>query len=605
ATALRSRLPEYLIPSVFVLLPELPMNRNGKLDRKALPAPTVETESFTGPRTPTEQVLCELFSAVLGVPEVGVHDGFFALGGDSILSIQLVGQARRAGLRMSVRDVFEHKTVAGLAAALDETSPTGHPQASEAESDGDTGDEGIGEVVVTPIMEWLAERGGEIAEFNQSMVVHTPAGASLERIVATLRAVLDHHDALRMRLSDEDGLWRLFVDGPGGVRVDDLVTVLDATGLDDEEIRPLLRDAAESARSRLSPSDGVMTRYVWCDRGAEEQGLLLLVAHHLVVDGVSWRILLGDLARAYADLDAGRTPRLLPVGTSFRQWADHLAELASRPERLDELSHWTRTLRAVEPLADDELDPARDTHVTARSFERTLPAEVTGTLLTGLVERFRVGMKEVLLAGLSVALSRWHGGTATVVDLEGHGREEHLMPGADLSRTVGWFTTLYPVLLDTGPVDWGDASARSELLTRTLRTTAEALAAVPDNGIGYGLLRYLHPRAGRKLRRFAEPDLCLNYLGRIRSTVDGAETSTDWAPATGPAAIGAGQHPDLPLAHAIELNAVIQDDGVAPRLAATWTWAGRIVDEDRVRRLAELWFDTLTELAALVTEPAD
>ncbi|KHF43052.1 non-ribosomal peptide synthase/polyketide synthase [Saccharomonospora viridis] len=605
ATALRSRLPEYLIPSVFVLLPELPMNRNGKLDRKALPAPTVETESFTGPRTPTEQVLCELFSAVLGVPEVGVHDGFFALGGDSILSIQLVGQARRAGLRMSVRDVFEHKTVAGLAAALDETSPAGHPPASEDESDGDTGDEGIGEVVVTPIMEWLAERGGEIAEFNQSMVVHTPAGASLERIVATLRAVLDHHDALRMRLSDEDGLWRLFVDGPGGVRVDDLVTVLDGTGLDDEEIRPLLRDAAESARSRLSPSDGVMTRYVWCDRGAEEQGLLLLVAHHLVVDGVSWRILLGDLARAYADLDAGRTPRLLPVGTSFRQWADHLAELASRPERLDELSHWTRTLRAVEPLADDELDPARDTHATARSFERTLPAEVTGTLLTGLVERFRVGMKEVLLAGLSVALSRWHGGTATVVDLEGHGREEHLMPGADLSRTVGWFTTLYPVLLDTGPVDWGDASARSELLTRTLRTTAEALAAVPDNGIGYGLLRYLHPRAGRKLRRFAEPDLCLNYLGRIRSTVDGAETSTDWAPATGPAAIGAGQHPDLPLAHAIELNAVIQDDGVAPRLAATWTWAGRIVDEDRVRRLAELWFDTLTELAALVTEPAD
>src|SRR5690606_41350880 len=127
--------------------------------------------------------------------------------------------------------------------------------------------------------------------------------------------------------------------------------------------------------------------------------------------------------------------------------------------------HWTRTLRAVEPLADDELDPARDTHVTALSFERTLPAEVTGTLLTGLVERFRVGMKEVLLAGLSVPLSRWHGGTATVGDLGGHGRQEHLMPGADLSRTVGRFTTLYPVLLDTGPVDWGDASARPDHAT--------------------------------------------------------------------------------------------------------------------------------------------
>ncbi|WP_051473470.1 non-ribosomal peptide synthase/polyketide synthase [Saccharomonospora piscinae] len=603
ADALRSRLPEYLVPSAFVVMPDLPTNRNGKLDRAALPAPSVETEPHRGPRTPAERLLCELFAAVLGAPDVGIHDSFFALGGDSILSIQLVGQARQSGLEISVRDVFEHRTVAGVAAALDEKPSAEYPPEGTAEAGSGAAREGVGEVVVTPIMEWLAERGGEVAEFTQSMVVHTPAGADLARITEALRAVIDHHDVLRMRLSDEDGLWRLFVDAPGDTRVDDLVTVLDVTGLDDEGIRPLLREAAESARGLLNPSTGVMTRFVWCDRGTAEQGLLLLVAHHLVVDGVSWRIVLDDLARAYADLDAGRTPRLPGVGTSFRQWADHLAELASRPERLDELSYWTDTLRAAEPLADDELDPTRDTHATARSLERMLPPQVTGPLLTGLAERFQVGTKEVLLTGLSVALARWHGGTATVVDLEGHGREQDLLPGADLSRTVGWFTTLYPVRLDTGPVEWGDAQARHDLLGRVLRTTADVLAAVPDNGIGYGLLRYLHPRAVRKLRRFAEPDLCLNYLGRIRSTVDGAGASTDWAPVTGPAAIGAGQHPGLPLAHAIELNAVTQDDVAGPTLAVTWTWASEIVDEARVRRLADLWFDTLTELAALAGEP--
>src|SRR5690606_27063542 len=274
----------------------LPLTSNGKLDRRALPAPDVEVTTEATPRNEREELLCGLFAQVLGLPEVGITDGFFALGGDSILSIQLVGLARQAGLGLSVRDVFEHQTVAGLATVARDLPTAGTAPVSREVA--------VGELPLTPIMAWLHQRdsgsaGSALAGFNQSRVVAVPAGARYDDVLAAMTAVLEHHDALRTRLDDSGSRWRLFVEPPGSVTAADVVSRVDATGWTDETLQKRLVEAAVTARGKLAPTEGIQLQAVWFDRGPHLRGRLLLVAHHLVVDGVSWRILLPDLAQAY------------------------------------------------------------------------------------------------------------------------------------------------------------------------------------------------------------------------------------------------------------------------------------------------------------------
>jgi non-ribosomal peptide synthase protein (TIGR01720 family) len=589
-SALAATLPDYLVPAAFVRLPVLPLTRNGKLDRTALPAPDYGAGS-TGraPRTDAEELLCGLFAEVLGLEEVGADDEFFTLGGDSIMSIQLVSRARRAGLVLSVRDIFAHRTPAALALVATADEHT------EAETE-----DGLGVVPLTPVMRSFAERGGPVDHFSQSHVLRVPAQLEHRHLVAALQAVLDHHDALRARLSTDGPEWQLEIPAPGSVSAEHCLRRVDAEAVTDEAYALLLVAEGTAARRELAPRDGQMLRAVWFDRGPSRSGRLLLVAHHLVVDGVSWRILLPDLAEAWQAVSEGGTPRLQPVGTSLRGWALGLRARAGTPEREVELPLWTDTLgRDEAPLGARRLDPRRDTHATAGRVTVTVPSAVTNAVLGSVPAAYQAGVDDVLLAAFVLALTESLRGSTVLVDLEGHGREEDTVGGADLSRTVGWFTNAYPVRLDAGTLDRADAWAGGAAAGRLLKTVKEQLRGYPDHGMGYGLLRHLNLGTAAVLEALPRPEIGFNYLGRYR--VGGSE-QTDWTIETG-VATGPEHDPAMPLSHVLELNAATKDAPEGAELVATWTFAERLLPPDDVRELARAWVRALEALVTHAEHP--
>ncbi|WP_433337018.1 amino acid adenylation domain-containing protein [Spirillospora sp. CA-294931] len=574
------KLPTHMVPAAVVELDALPLTVNGKLDRKALPDPDFSAKvSDRAPATPHEETLAGLFAEVLGLERVGTDDGFFDLGGDSIIAIQLVSRTRQSGLVITPRDVFQHQTVQELAAIA---RPVSHDDQIETEAPGT----GIGPVPVTPIVAWLRDRvNGDadlIAGFHQSILLRTPPGVGLDRLTAAFQRVIDHHDLLRLRLDVDGDAWQPVV--RPAASAEPLVTRIDVAGLDTDKVREVLDEQAAAARDRLDPREGVTAQLVWLDAG-EEQGRLLVMLHHLVVDGVSWRILLPDLVTAWAGED------LAPVGTSFRRWAQRLTTI----DRSAELDTWLDIVDGPEQrLAGRALDPRVDIAARTRSLTLDLPPDVTGPLLTEVPAAFHGRVNDVLLTGLTLAVARWraqHGGrgTGVLIDLEGHGRED-VFPGADVSRTVGWFTSIHPVRLDAGPVGWSEIVAGGPAAGAALKRVKEQLRAIPDNGIGYGLLRDDEELAG-----YAPAQIAFNYLGRVAT--GGEDDHWGLAPEEPPP----GEDPQMPVAHALEVNAVTRDLPGGPVLGVTWTWPGGLLDRESVRELAEGWFTALRGLAAHVS----
>ncbi|MCP2170132.1 condensation domain-containing protein, partial [Goodfellowiella coeruleoviolacea] len=566
-------LPDYLVPSAVLVLDAFPLTANGKLDRAALPAPDFTAMvSGRAPRSAREAALCALFADALNLPEVGVDDGFFDLGGDSILSIQLVSRARKAGLVITPRQVFQYKTPAALAVVAKEITANPVPP-----------DVGTGAVPPLPIMRWWREHGGGLAGFHQSVVLEVPPELDEDWLLGAVRAVLDRHDALRLRLVDED--WNLEITPPGSVAERDCVRRVAVS--ENEEFRSVIDREGARAQAELDPASGRVLRVVWFDAGPDRTGRLLLAVHHFAVDGVSWRILVPDLRAAWQALAEGRRPELDPVPTSLRRWARELSDRALDAEREAELPWWTRTLDGPEPpLGRRPLDPSRDTVASVRSLSTSLSPEHAEPLLTRIPAAFHCGANEVLLTALALALGRWrHADSAVRVDLEGHGREP-TGDGLDLSRTVGWFTSLYPVRLDPGTVDLADVG-------QALKRVKEQLRAVPGNGVGYGMLRHLNPRTRARLAELAEPQIGFNYLGRF-ATGGGARA---WAPAEEAPALDGGQSPDTPAPHCLEIAVICLDSPDGSELSITWSWPGDLFTEDEVRELAEAWGTAARALA--------
>ncbi|MFE0627637.1 non-ribosomal peptide synthase/polyketide synthase [Streptomyces sp. NPDC058864] len=588
-------LPEYMVPAAVVVLERLPLLSNGKLDRKALPAP--DFTAGTGGRRPgndTERTLCGIVAEVLGLPAeaVGTDDDFFALGGDSIVAMQFVSRARAAGLRITPRQVFQHRDVAALAEAA-------VPLAGDDLVR--THDDGTGLVPLTPIMHALRERGGPIWGYHQAALLQTPAGMDEEALLTVLRAAADRHDMLRARLErtrtqpchkgDGGERWVLRVPAPGTVDVASWLARADVAGADDAALRKAISAHALTARAGLDPDSGDMVRAVWFDAGPGRPGRLLLLLHHLVVDGVTWRILLPDLEEAWAAVAAGRAPELPPVDVSFRRWSELLTARAQDPSREDELPRWTSVLAdgAGLPLARP-LDTERDTVESTRYLSLTLPAEVTGPLLGRVPAAYGASVNDVLLTAFAQAVADWRTrllgaepGSAVLVDLEGHGREEELAGNADLSRTIGWFTSVVPVRLDPGPagLDPDEAVAR----------VREHLTAPPTGGAGHGLLRHLNPVTGPELARLAEPQIEFNYMGRFD-----VPEAADWSYAPEGDAADLDADPGMPMSHALTLNALTEDRPGGPELSAHWAYAGELLTEEAVRDLAQTWFRALEAL---------
>ncbi|MET8878885.1 condensation domain-containing protein, partial [Nocardia sp. NPDC004604] len=359
------RLPSYMVPSSIMVLDRIPLTPVGKLDRKALPDPVfLADKPFRAPRTPIEHTIAQAFADILGTETIGLDDSFFALGGDSIMSIQLVTRARAAGVAFSARDVFERKTVAGLAqvAAHDRTAV-----ALPEELPGG----GVGPLPLTPIMHWMLERSASgFGRFSQAMLLGLPTGIDQPRMASTVQAVLDRHDMLRARLSrDDDGRWTWDVLPVGMIRADDVIHRVPMPA--GTEFRTLAAAELTAAADRLDPNAGIVLQVVWFDPvDTAEPGKVLVLVHHSAIDGVSWRVLVPDLVLAWARIESGEPPELAPVGTSMRRWAHGLVEAAHSEERTAELALWRAMADGPDPMIGSRpLDPAIDVAATARTVE--------------------------------------------------------------------------------------------------------------------------------------------------------------------------------------------------------------------------------------------
>ncbi|WP_070009638.1 non-ribosomal peptide synthetase [Streptomyces abyssalis] len=560
----------------------------------AAAAPAAVTE----PAPSREDVVAGVFASVLRLPEVAPDDSFFDLGGDSIVSIQLVSQLRKAGLVLTPQDVFEHKTVRALASVARETGRG---------AEGGETTSGVGEVPLTPIVHWLRELDGPVDGFHQAVLLQVPGGLRQDVLTKAVQVLFDHHDALRLRLETSGKEWRLVVRPPGSVPADSCIRRIDVTGSGGDLAGAIGREAAR-AKEELDVQAGTMVRVLWFDAGPEEPGRLMFMGHHLSVDGVSWRIIVPDLSSAYEALESGTEPRLQPVGTPLRHWGRALTAQAQDEQRLAELPLWTGMLAASGPqLANRPLDPARDTTGRARSHVLTYGAERARHLFTTIPSAFHCEINDVLLTALALAVRRCLGTDGesgdVLIDVEGHGREP-VVPGADLSRTVGWFTSMYPVRLAPGaeaPRDrGGDGHGYGQELGRALRRVKEQLRAIPDKGIGFGLLRYLNPQTSAALAAAPPRHIGFNYFGRF--LLPAAAGDRDWAPAP-ETAMSAGADADMPLTHPLSINALTQDAEDGTELAVSFVWPEGVVDDEAVRTLAEAWFEILDSLAEYAAQP--
>ncbi|NNH72848.1 non-ribosomal peptide synthetase [Nocardia uniformis] len=593
-------LPGYMVPSAFVLLDRVPLNAVGKLDRKALPEPVFQADTeYRAPGTPSEAALAEIVAELLGRDRVGVHDSFFALGGDSILAIQLVSRARLRGLELSPLQVFEHRTVAALAALAD--------AAEEAIVLEELPGGGVGDMPLPPIVRWMTQRGGDFRRFAQTAVLELPSGITREQLVATVAAVVDRHDMLRARLIPEDGDWRLLTGEPGTVEVDALVHRIEfSADADTVELREYAVTEVDSALDRLDPARGIGLQLVWFDPvgPGSRAGRLIVVAHHLVIDGVSWRILIPDLMAAWAQVSAGATPVLSEPGTSMRRWAHALTAEAHRDGRVAELDYWRDIADTPDPpIGTRELDPAVDRVAATRMVDIEVPEAVTTALLTTLPALFDGGIEDALLAALGLAVLRWRPTTepAVLIRMEGHGRQQEIVPGADLSRTVGWFTSVYPIRLGLPEIDIDDALGGGAAMGSAIRTVKHQLLAVPDKGMGFGMLRYLNPETAHQLPARIPGRIGFNYLGRYAAAdIPAGLEGIGWLPTDEFGDLHATEHPDVPVTAELEINAVVMGD----RMRASFSYPETLLDTDAVTTLARLWTDALTAAAAFADTPA-
>ncbi len=566
---LESELPAYMVPATFVFLDTLPLTTSGKVDLRRLPDPDGArpelADAYTAPRNEIEERLAAIFAEVLGVDAVGAHDDFFALGGDSILSIQVVGQARRAGLRLTPQQLFQQPTVAALAAVAARRAA---PQEADAGAEPARAGEAF---PLTPIQHWFFEQSLERREhWNQSLLLelYEPLPvAVLGRAWATL---VEHHAALRLRFTRDGAGWRQEY-APAAAEL----LQIDLAHLVPAERRQALEVACAGLQASLS-LDGVPARAALfgCGAGADR---LLLAVHHLVVDGVSWRILLADLEAACRQLSRGERPDLGVPSDPYRRWAEGLAARADGESGGDELAYWRQlaTCRAELPRdhrLGENLWGSREV-VTAG-----LDGAATAALLATVASR-HVEVPELLLTAVARSVAAWSGAPELLVDLEGHGRDEELVPGIDLSRTVGWFTALYPVLL---PATGGEPSA-------ALAAIRERLRAVPRHGVGFGLLRYLGPDLAvrEELAALPRPEVSFDYLGRFDALLPRESLFGLAEEPSGASADPASVHP-----HALTVSAMVTPEG----LRLSWGYSRHLHRRETIAALADR---CLVELASL------
>jgi amino acid adenylation domain-containing protein/non-ribosomal peptide synthase protein (TIGR01720 family) len=569
---LKEKLPDYMIPGVFVMLDALPLTPNGKVDRKALPTPDTARQELqadqVAPRTRSEEILAQIWREVFHREFISIHDNFFEVGGDSILSIQIIFKANRAGLHLTPKQIFQHQTIAELATVATTTKTLKAFQGLVT-----------GSLPLTPIQHWFfAQNIPEPHHFNQAFLFEVSPTLNPDLLQQALQQLLLHHDALRLRFHQTEAGWQQFKTLP-----DETVpfSLIDLSTLQEEALSQTIESTSSQLQASLNLNSGPLLRVALFHLGHQKPSRLLLVIHHLAVDGVSWRILLEDIKTAYKQLESGKPIQLPPKTTSFKHWAEKLTEYAFSPAAKKELTYWSNISGSkITPLSVDYKGGA-NTKTSARSVKVSLTEKETRALLQGIHKAYHTQINDILLTALVQVLATWSGCNSILIDLEGHGREE-ILPDVDLSRTVGWFTTTFPVLLELKAI---------ENLGDVIKSIKEQLRAIPNRGIGYGVLRYLSGDAEitSQLSSLPRTEVSFNYLGQFDWGMQSDSFVKLALESVGPEHSQLGQR-----SHLLEINGLV----VEGHLQLEWTYSENFHSCATIESLAEDFAARLRSLIA-------
>ncbi|MEH1827041.1 MAG: amino acid adenylation domain-containing protein [Nostoc sp.] len=572
---LKEKLPEYIVPSAIVTLKSLPLTPNGKIDRRALPEPEARTgieNDIVLPRTPIEEKLTQIWEQVLRVEQIGIHDNYFELGGDSILSIQIISRAKVAGIELTIKQLFANQTIAQLATVAGTTKALSIEQGLVT-----------GILPLTPIQHWFFEQNlPDKHHFNQSFLLTVPSDLDLEILEQVWQQLLKHHDALRLRFIQTETIWQQIHAAPT-----DNITIkrFDLSKVLETDIETVIETTANELQASLNLSENlVQVAFFWL--GVDKKARLLIIIHHLVVDGVSWRILLEDLQTAYQQLSQGKSIQLPAKTTSFKDWARQLTEYAQSEVLKSELDYWlSASYDTVDSIPVDYTQEINTT-ASARTISISLDEAETLSLLQDVPKAYKTQINDILLTALALVLSGWTNSESVLFNLEGHGREE-IIDSVDLSRTVGWFTTIFPVVVELGIIDD---------LGTALKSVKEQLRVIPNKGIGYGLLRYLNVDAeiSAQLEKIPQAEISFNYLGQFAQVVNTSSLMQIANEPSGNSQSLQGQRHCL-----IDINALIINE----QLQIDWTYSSNIHQHETIENIAQEFIETLQDIIAHCLSP--
>ncbi|MBV7338440.1 amino acid adenylation domain-containing protein [Chloroflexi bacterium TSY] len=611
---LKRQVPEYMVPSAFILLDELPLTPNGKVDRKALAAmPTddighlLKQAEFVEPRTPIETALADIWRQLLHLERVSIHDNFFTVGGDSILSLQLVPRARQVGIHLTPQQIFQHQTLAELSTVVDcepnlQAATTGQPpvyQPWTLENQALV----TGEAPLTPIQQaWDALNLPNPHIYTQSILIEIDSQADSALLRQSLHILLRHHDALRLRYQETSSGWRQTFSPP----IDDvLLREVDVTGLSESALQTTVLAEMQRVECTLNLTDGPLMGLALLRR-IDGPSKLLWITHHLVVDWVSWRILLADLETVYQQLAHEQPVQLPTKTTSFQQWARWLLERGPSAFA-DEREYWVSRFEGARPLSQDNPNGA-PTWASMRVVSAELTLEETQALLQRAPAAYATQINDLLLTALLQTLGKWTQEKTLLIELESHGREpiDHLDPDddpvIDLSRTVGWFTAAFPVRLNH----------RSGDLSDQILSVKEQLGQIPNHGLGYGILHY--SRETPELRQVPMPPICFNYLGQFDQPAEnqGYTPSNDNEPTSLLRGTGMEGLTAFDALQNMRQSEFIQQNGtaqlwnlfdlelmvVAGQLRVLWLYSENVHDRSTVQQLTDQFMTHLRQLIA-------
>jgi non-ribosomal peptide synthase protein (TIGR01720 family) len=566
---LKKRLPAQLIPATFVVLEKLPLTPSGKLDRRALPPPPklrLEcAEGYEAPRNEVETTLAELWTQLLGIDRVGIRDNFFELGGDSILSIQLVSRARHRGLHLSPAQLFQYQTIAELATVAQKDAGV---EAEQGLSNGS--------MLLMPIQRWLFEQNlPDVQHYSQSVLMRVPSSLRVNDVQIVLNHLMMHHDAFRLRFVSDASGWRQYFDDSAGPVP---VTELDLSGLPDTEQSKTIERIGSELQASFNLSEGPLVCAALLFLNEANGARLFIAAHHLIIDGVSWRILLEDFDTACTQVLRNREIRLPAKTTSIQHWVRRLADYANSPPSEMELDYWLGIPPKAPSRLPTDYDRGFNTVASERSVVISLTSQETAQLLVQAPKAYHTQINDLLLAALAQTIARWTDEPSLFVDLEGHGREA-LFGYLDVSRTIGWFTSFFPVFIDIKEAIYPEES---------LKLVKEQLRRIPNRGVGYGLLRYLKQdnEIADRLASLPRPEIAFNYLGQFGSD----DKDSDWQAA--PEGTGASLSIRQPRPYLLELNAAVYDG----QFQVDWAYSENVHRRSTVEQLAQHFSAALRSL---------